>query len=302
MQADAEERLRVVALLVGEPRALELWSLKRLFSTSCELYVVRALKGTGLGAVKRLKSMARQHGVLGLVSRLAASRFIAPREERKKSRQLDLLLDGDHLREWWRASGINPIDVPHLNHADARSVIAKLRPDVMVRVSGGILYRRTFSLARITTLNIHHGVAPRIRGMWSISWGIIEGRDDWIGATLHEIDDGIDTGRVLWRGSPQLAPGDTGITLLFRIHLEAIEALIRVIRQYQKGEPPTSWPCDDQGQSDYRSAPDMWAWLRYIYLGRGKRAPIIFERAWKAKPENSRLYRSEFDGSGQARI
>jgi methionyl-tRNA formyltransferase len=136
----------------------------------------------------------------------------------------------------------------------------------MVRVSGGVLKREIFSLARIVTLNIHHGLAPRIRGMWSIPWGIVEGRHDWIGATVHEIDEGIDTGRILWRGAPQLAPGDTGTTLLFRVHLEAVDALVTAIRHYATGATPPSWPLGNNEQSVYRSASGIWAWMRYLYL------------------------------------
>jgi hypothetical protein len=295
-QINGERRLRVVALLVGDPQAMELWTLKHLAATSCELHVVRALNASGLSTAERLKRLARQHGVVGLVSRLAGTKLIAPRQARKELRQLDLLFGGEELRRWWNASGIKPIDATHLNHADARSAIAKLQPDIIVRVTGGVLGRGTFSLARITTLNIHHGVAPRIRGMCSIQWGIIEGRSDWIGATVHEIDDGIDTGRILWRGGPQLAPGDTGTTLFFRSHLEAVDELVRVIREYAAGKTPESWPCDDHGQSDYRSAVGVGGWLRYLYLAAGKRAPVIFERAWRAENESPELNWGRLDG------
>ena len=273
--------LKVVALLVSSPQAAELWTLRNLEATSCQLYVVRAVRGTGITASKRLRGIVRRHGVWGGISRLLGSKIIGPWHERKELRQLDKLLDGEHLREWWRDSGIKPIDVPHLNHADARSTIADLQPDIIVRVSGGILKPEIFSLARIVTLNIHHGIAPRIRGMWSIPWGIIEGRCDWIGATVHEIDYGIDTGRVLWRGGPQVARGDTGTTLFFRAHLEAVDALVRLIGEYAEGTIPVSWPCDNQETSEYRSAPSLWAWLRYLYLGGGKRARIILEKAWR---------------------
>ncbi len=294
--ANGERRLRVVALLVGEPQATELWTLKNLAATGCELRVVRALKASGLSTTERLKRLARQHGVVGLISRLVGSKLITPRQERKELRRLDLLFDGEELRKWYLASGIKPIDVTHLNHADARSAIAQLQPDIIVRVTGGVLGRGTFSLARITTLNIHHGVAPRIRGMCSIQWGIIEGRGDWIGATVHEIDDGIDTGRVLWRGRPQLAPGDTGTTLFFRAHLEAVEQLVRVIREYAAGKTPESWRYEDHGRSDYRSAVGVGGWLRYLYLGAGKRAPVIFEKAWREEDESSELDWGRLDG------
>jgi hypothetical protein len=277
----SEATLKIVALLVGEPRAVELWTLKKLASIPGNLCAVRATKGRGTSPLKRLRRLAREHGVGGVASRLLASKVIGLWQDRKELQRLDQLLDGEYLREWWRGSGIQAIEVPHLNHADARSAITRLQPDIIVRVSGGVLKRDIFSLARIVTLNIHHGLAPRIRGMWSIPWGIVEGRCDWIGATVHEIDDGIDTGRILWRGSPQLAPGDTGTTLFLRVHLEAIEALVTAIRHYATGTAPASWPRGKDEQSVYRSAPGVWARLRYLHLRSGRHAPVILERAWR---------------------
>lgn len=272
--------LNLVALLVGEPQAPELWMLKMLASASCTLQVICAQKGTGVGPLKRLRRLLREHGPIRVISRLLGSNLIGQSQQRKRVQVLDQLLDGQYLRQWWRHSGILPIAVPHLNHAVSRATIEALQPDIIVRVSGGILKREIFALARLATLNIHHGQAPLIRGMWSIPWGIVEGRCDWIGASVHVIDDGIDTGRVLWRGTPQLALGDTGDTLFFRAHLQASEALVKIIRDYTQGKIP-GFLSDAETSSTYRSAPGVGTWLRYLYLGKGTRARALLESALK---------------------
>ena len=117
--------------------------------------------------------------------------------------------------------------------------------------------------------------------MWSIPWGIVEGRTDWIGATVHLIDDGIDTGCVLWRGSPQIAPGDTATTLFFRAHLEAVEALVRVIQIYARSAKPATCAKPEGEASVYRSAPGLVAWVKFLYLLRGRRASAILAGALK---------------------
>lgn len=279
-QPDMKPLLNVILLIVGEPQAPELWTFKKLAELPCALHIVRAEKSTSVAASKRLKRLCREHGIWRVASRLLGTRIFGALEGSRQQRYLDQLFDGENLRRWWKNSGITIIDVPHLNHADARAAIAALRPDIIVRVSGGILRREIFSLAHLATLNIHHGQAPQIRGMWSIPWGIVEGRREWIGATVHIIDDGIDTGSVLWRGAPQLAPGDCADDLFFRVHLEAVDALIQVINDYARGNTPALWPCDSL-DSVYRTAPGLSAWLRYLYWGRGARSPVILERAVK---------------------
>ena len=271
--------VKLVALLVGEPHAIELYTLRRLTAISSQLSVVQAENGSGLAARQRLLSLVRQHGIAAVVSRVLAGRLLGSTSERRMHSQLARLLDEPSLQRWWDESGLKPVIVPHLNHEQTRIEIAALRPDIIVRVSGGVLRRRIFAEARVAALNIHHGMAPRIRGMWSIPWGIVEGRRDWIGATVHEIDDGIDTGRVFWRGAPQVAPGDTATTLFFRAHLEAVEALTQTIRGFASGRQPATMAHGESETSTYRSAAGLWAWARFIASGEGRRSRTILEGA-----------------------
>jgi hypothetical protein len=277
-----DRRLRVAALIAGEPHGPELWTLRSIVEAPCELHVVQAAGVRTVPRLKRARSLLREYGPFHTASRVIGNRLIASREEARTRRILDELFDVHELLEWWARSGVGTIVVPSLNHEDSRRALARIAPDVIVRVSGGILKPHIFSLARLATLNIHHGQAPAIRGMWSIPWGIVAHRRDWIGATVHVIDAGIDTGAVLWRGAPQLAPGDTAVQLHFRAHLEAVAALARILESYARGEPPPPWPVPPDETSTYRTAPGFWAWLRLLALGRGRRARVLVERgiAW----------------------
>lgn len=270
--------LSVVALLAGEPTPEALYTLHRLSELPVSLHVVQAEGARAVPARKRLKRLVREHGVVGVASRLLAGRTLGRSEGARRERELDLLFDGDALRAWWAGRETAPARVPGLNHPDGCAAVAACEPDLIVRVTGGILKPELFSLARVATLNIHHGMAPAIRGMWSIPWGIVEGRRDWIGATVHVVDAGIDTGRVLWRGSPQLAAGDTGTTLFFRAHVQAVDALSRIVaRAGEALEPLGEW--EAPAESAYRSAPGIGAWARYVALGRGRRARVLLESA-----------------------
>ena len=271
-------RLRVAALILGEPHGPELWTLRRIHAGPWDLHVVQAVGTRVTPRLKRARSLIHEYGLIRTASRVIGNRLIGSREEGRKRRILDELFDVRDLREWWAGSGVEPIIVPGLNHEEARQALTRIAPDLVVRASGGILKPHIFSLARLATLNLHHGQAPAIRGMWSIPWGIIESRRDWIGATVHVIDAGIDTGAVLWRGSPQLAPGDTDALLHFRAHLEAVEALVGIIGCYARGEAPRVLAPPERDASTYRTAPGLAAWLRLLVLGRGRRARVLVER------------------------
>jgi folate-dependent phosphoribosylglycinamide formyltransferase PurN len=92
------------------------------------------------------------------------------------------------------------------NSAVSANVIKHLSPDVIIQNGVGILKPIIFNIPKICTINLHHGIAPLIRGMDSFKWALFENRLDWLGATVHIIDKGIDTGPVL--GYAHLAKSD----------------------------------------------------------------------------------------------
>ena len=89
------------------------------------------------------------------------------------------------------------VRVQGINTPDAVATISSLQPDIILQAGAGILRRKIFELARLGTINMHHGIAPLIKGMNSIYWALWEQRPEWLGVTVHWIDEGIDTGGVL---------------------------------------------------------------------------------------------------------
>jgi hypothetical protein len=275
--------VRVVALTTGAMSPMTLWTLRRLARSGHEVVVVWASGATSVGPRTRFRRLAKEHGLLPTVSRTAGSLVLARADDRATAPLVDALYGAPALAAWWGASpAARPVPVHEvdgtLNREGAREVLASLGADLLVRVSGGILSSATYTLARHGTINLHHGLAPAVRGMWSIPWGLVEGRPDWIGATVHQIDEGIDTGAVYRRVAPQIAPGDTADTLQFRTHVLAVDALAEVIDHFaaHDGPPPA---LSSGGPSAYRTAPGVGTWARYLLTGRGRRSRVALERA-----------------------
>ena len=76
--------------------------------------------------------------------------------------------------------------VSTVNGPDAAETVRDLGPDILIQAGAGILRTQILKLPRIASINLHHGIAPLIRGMNSIQWGLWENRPDWMGSTVHE--------------------------------------------------------------------------------------------------------------------
>jgi len=150
--------------------------------------------------------------------------------------------------------------VETVNGTDAVGAISRLEPDVVIQVRAGILRRQVFEIARIGTLNLHPGIAPLIRGQEPGYWALWEQKREWMGATLHYIDEGIDTGPVLAYApvEPCLA-GERYPSLYARTTELGVKCLVEALCRLERGDRWTVSP--PQGERVYRTIPSGWRLL-----------------------------------------
>jgi folate-dependent phosphoribosylglycinamide formyltransferase PurN len=147
--------------------------------------------------------------------------------------------------------------VDTVNGPDAVEAISRLEPDVVIQYNAGILRRQVFETARIGTLNLHRGIAPLIKGPSSMYWALWERKLEWMGATVHYIDEGIDTGPVLaYAPVEPRYPGERFPPLWVRTDQLGVERLVAVLHRLARGERWTIPP--PQGEHVYRSSFSGW--------------------------------------------
>lgn len=150
-----------------------------------------------------------------------------------------------------------------VNGPDAADAIAELHPDVLIQAGAGILRKRIFEIPRLCTLNVHHGIAPLIKGMASIDWALWEKKREWLGATVHVIDEGIDTGAVLaYAPVRRERPGEGYASLYVRVTEAAVGKLVEVLERLSRGD---KWSVDPPpGPRVYRSSFSGWKHLALV--------------------------------------
>jgi methionyl-tRNA formyltransferase len=147
--------------------------------------------------------------------------------------------------------------VETLNGPDAVKAISRQQPDVVIPISAGILRRQVFGIARIGTLNLHRGILPLIRGLDPIYWALWKRKPEWMGVTVHYIDEGIDTGPALAYAPVEARyPGERFPSLFVRATEIGVECLVDVLCHLARGERWTIRP--PQGESVYHSHFSGW--------------------------------------------
>jgi phosphoribosylglycinamide formyltransferase-1 len=83
-------------------------------------------------------------------------------------------------------------------------------------------------------LNIHPSLLPEFRGLEAWRQALEAGASE-AGCTVHMVDAGVDTGRILGQAIVPVLPGDTAESLHARIQVAEHELYPRMVREFAQG-------------------------------------------------------------------
>jgi hypothetical protein len=203
-----------------------------------------------------LKRRARKLGrtvALGQLATMIVSRF-GKRFTRRRAAEI--------LRQYGVSAGTDP-SVPvqliaSINDAEGRAKLAELQPAVVFLISCRMLKTETLASIPCPVLNFHAGINPQYRGLMGGYWALVNGDLENFGATVHLVDEGVDTGAVLYQTRQVPSRADTMHTYPLLqtaastdIAVKALEdALAGTLRPVHVAAPSRQW---------YH--PPLWGWV-----------------------------------------
>lgn len=172
--------------------------------------------------------------VLGQVLFLALAAPILRRQGRARSAAIlhEAGLRADPLPEA-RLTRIASVNAP-----ETARLLRSLAPEAVVLSGTRILKPATLAAAGCPVLNIHAGITPAYRGVHGGYWALWQGRPQDFGATLHLVDQGVDTGAVLAHCRLQPAADDNFATYPLLQLAGALPALTASLERISRGQPP----------------------------------------------------------------
>ncbi len=163
----------------------------------------------------------------------------------------------------WRTHGLDPGNVNgitvhrvnSINSAACRALLADLTPAVVAVYGTRILRKETLRAINAPFINYHAGINPKYRGQHPGYWALANGDPENAGVTIHLVDEGIDTGAVLYQARVTFDDDDTiasyqhvqaayALPLFARAIEDAIEGRLQprtVDLPSMKYFPPTIW-------------------------------------------------------------
>jgi hypothetical protein len=127
-------------------------------------------------------------------------------------------------------------EVPHINHPDVVKLARELKPDLICVFGTSLIRGELLKQGRLGIVNLHGGLSPEYRGADCTFWALYNGEPEKVGCTLHYIDAGIDTGRLIAHISPEVRTGDSELELFWRAVRDSAEVYAEAIARLGKGE------------------------------------------------------------------
>jgi methionyl-tRNA formyltransferase len=127
-------------------------------------------------------------------------------------------------------------EVPHINHPEVVNLAREMKPDLICVFGTSLIRGELLQEGRLGIINLHGGLSPEYRGADCTFWALYNGAPEKIGCTLHYIDAGIDTGRLIAHISPEVREGDSELVLFWRAVKDSAAVYAEAVARLAQGE------------------------------------------------------------------
>jgi hypothetical protein len=127
-------------------------------------------------------------------------------------------------------------DVPHVNDPRVVELAQRLNPDLIAVFGTSLIRGPLLGMGRLGIVNLHGGLSPEYRGADCTFWALYNGEPAKVGCTIHFIDKGIDTGKLIAHVCPAVKPGDDELTLFWRAVKASADTYVELCERIGRGE------------------------------------------------------------------
>lgn len=127
------------------------------------------------------------------------------------------------------------LSADELNSDRLRHQLQDIDPDLILLFDCGLIGGDLMEAFPGRILNLHVGLTEAYRGSSCNFWPIHDERLDCLGATILQINPGIDTGAILDQSTVTVETDDDEQSLMAKTLVLGVERMLEVVRRWQRG-------------------------------------------------------------------
>jgi folate-dependent phosphoribosylglycinamide formyltransferase PurN len=149
-----------------------------------------------------------------------------------------------------------------VNDLQTIEVIDSIKPDIILINGTRIIRKNIINKISQPMLNMHVGITPKYRGVHGAYWALANNDAGNCGVTIHFIDEGIDTGKIIKQSLIEVSDKDNFITYPILQSIKGAYLIDKIIKEYNSGKLIIESLCTSELSNLY-SHPTLLEYLRY---------------------------------------
>ena len=206
-----------------------------------------------------LKRRIKKLGILNVLGQVLNRVLIVPLLKIEATKRLLIIKELGQLNSTPAKNDIIS-KVPSVNSTECLNILQQLNPEVVVVVNTRILGNKTLTSIQGKFINIHAGITPNYRGWHGGYWALVNNDSANCGTTIHLVDNGIDTGGVLYQKKINPTNQDNYYTYPFLQLIAGLPILKKAIKDIlNENYEIKIWNKNHEGNLYYH--PTIWEYI-----------------------------------------
>lgn len=132
-------------------------------------------------------------------------------------------------RKYFEINNISllPVSRKDLNSSLVENSIKDFKADIVVVFGTDILKSNIINVSK-NIINFHLGLSPYYNGAGTTWWPMFEGKFEKLGTTIHYLDQGVDTGKIISQTKADIKIDDNPHQIGFKNIIKGTEELLKV--------------------------------------------------------------------------
>jgi len=177
---------------------------------------------------KFLKRRLKKLGIITVFGQILFQAIIIKMLRKFSSKRIEVIL---------KENSLNTDEVPlhtikrvsSINANEVKDMLQTIQPDVIIVNGTRIISKKILSSVNCPFINTHAGITPKYRGVHGGYWALVNEDKINCGVTVHLVDEGIDTGSILYQDTIEISEKDNFITYPYLQIAKAIPMLQKAI-------------------------------------------------------------------------
>ncbi len=231
-------------------------------SLKTDFNIAHIILDNGESISKLLKRRIKRLGLLHVIGQLLFRVFVVSYINATSKKRFKNILNANNIKQSNYESH-KTTRVSSINSEEGKKLLKSLNPDIVVIVTTRILSKKTLQSVNAKFINIHSGITPKYRGLHGAYWSLINKDKENCGVTVHLVDEGIDTGNILYQDliTDIITPKDNFMTYTYLQLAKALPLLQKSLKELQSDRLVSKPNTKEEINNTLYYHPTLWFYL-----------------------------------------